>query len=393
MQICRVALLLLSLGAVVGRRIRAKQNDISADGGKTCRVTENDHSLKFGIQGTFRVKSCLYCKFHHFLTKTMSEDAIGEPELSEDKRHCKCFTSPKFWEAHGLEKKFWFQHYHQNPNQACTKHDCKRVFETWANMFNKKIAYPKAEQRMPSNKMIDSQENYDLHCDESTPEGLTLPSPADKILHLRAQIVRCTDPDEKLKLQLALDELLQDKAVEVFAYAIDEDWGATEYDINAAATGTEEHDDLHTFFLKPCMSSTGTEVSNLHEIFELCGMPEVGVSMKPGQWKAAYDMEADWGPERECIASTYECQLIQSIVEEEKKLDAQILSFRLKPCKSANGEETSSLDEIFKVCGNPSISHHDADGIFTLLPVKIDVSRQYDQAAELSDGMKFPCGQ
>jgi hypothetical protein len=261
-------------------------------------------------------------------------------------------------------------------------------------MFNRKTwtrKYDKGEgEKMPLNLFIESQEGYELHCDDSQPEGLYLPSPASKILELRLQIEQCTDPDEKLKLQQMLDELLAANEIEVFAYDLEEDWNPTEHDADASSDG--EH---HTFFLKPCVSQKGKEVTDLHEIIELCGPPELGVSMKGGQLRVNYVVDDPWGPERPCKPDDElvweECQLVQSIAADEGVV-GDILSFRLRPCKSPSGETIDGLKEIFaeKGCGPPS-TKKDADGFATLLPVKMDVSSTYDQGAPEDGALQYPC--
>lgn len=392
MQIYRVALLLLSLNSVLARRIQKRHGSTvevgdEAEGGKTCHVVENDHSLKYGIKGSWKVSSCVTkCKFHIFLSETVTRDVISDAEKSEDERHCKCYTSPKFWGIHKGNKKFWFQY--NSKFRGCSVHECKSVFLTWANMFNRKKMHLGEGEQMPVNKFIESQEGYDFPCDDAEPEGLYLPSPASKIHELRLQIEQCTDPAEKARLQALLDELLADKEVEVFAYDLDGEWGP-EHDVDEAADG--EH---HTFFLKPCVSQKGTEVTDLKEIFELCGPGELGTSMKGGQLRVMYMMDDPWGPERDCSPSEVECEQLKNIVADEG-LEGELLSFRLRPCKSPSGEEVTELSEIFatKGCGPPT-TKEDADGYATLLPVKMDVSRKYDEAAPSAtaeDSLKYPC--
>lgn len=404
MQIHRVVLMLLSLTASAARRSQKKRADdrnslTVQTGGKACHISENDHSLKYGIQGSFRVDSCIMCKFNTFLTKTFYVDFISDAQPSENDEYCMCYTSPRFWEDKGLNKKFWFQF--DKSHRECSTTSCRDVFSTWANMFNRKkwtAKYNKGEgDQMPLNLFIESQEGYDLRCDDSEveAEGLHFPSPAKKIHDLRLQIEQCTDPEEKERLQKMLDELLAEGDVEVFAYATDEDWNPTEHKADASADG--EH---HTFFLKPCKSQKGKEVTELKDILELCGPPEMGVSMKGGQVRYHYAVQDPWGPEKEChppeeILGKYfaeeECQLVQ-ILGSDEGVGGEILSFRLRPCKSPGGKELTELSEIFdeKNCGPPS-SKKDADGFATLLPVKMDVSKKYDETATFTDAMQYPC--
>jgi len=294
MQVCRVSLLLLSLGAVGARRAltQGERNaDLSVEGGgPTCRVEENDASLKFGIRGSYPVKSCLLnCKFHNFLTSVLSDKAIADPEDAE--QNCKCFTSP-FWEGKGNEKKFWFEH--PKMGAACSRNQCKKVFFDWANMFNKfnktkhDTLYPAGVSFIPISERVENQEGYTFTCSESPPEaeGLTLPSPVDKIHQLRVQIDQATDPAEKARLQQALAELLEDKqvVVEVFSFA-----------------------------------------------------PE-------------------WGPERDCVSADSECKFVQDIFAKDKcNSEGQVRSFRVKACKSPSGKTIEKLDEVFseKGCGAP----------------------------------------
>jgi len=389
MQIQHVALLLLSLNTVLARRMN-KRNGLAVDseveGGKTCRITENAHSLKYGIKGSWHVKSCMFCKFHQFLATTMSTDVISQAEKTEDGHDCKCYTEPKFWGIHKGTKKFWFQY--NTALRGCSVHDCKTVFLTWANMFNRKKLGLAEGAKMDVDKFVESQEGYDFHCDESEAEGLYLPSPASKIHELRLQIERCTDPEEKARLQALLDELLADKELEIYAYDLEGDWGP-EHEVDESSDG--EH---HTFFLKPCVSNKGKEATNLKDIFELCGPGEMGISMKGGQLRVMYMMDDPWGPERACEPNTEECEVLKNLAEDEG-IEGDMLSFRLRPCKSPSGQEITELSEIFatKGCGVPT-TVQDADGYATLLPVKMDISRKYDEAAPLptaEDSIKYPC--
>lgn len=391
MQILRLALLILSVSTVYARRVKkeraAAHDSLEAEamGKRTCRVTENDRGLRYGIQGSYKVKSCMFCKFHQFLATTLSSEVISGAEKDEDGSHCKCYTSPKFWEAKGLDKKFWFQFTTQL--HACSIASCKSVFLTWANMFNKKKSYPGDNERMPVHQFIEAQEGYDFHCDDSQPEGLILPSPNAKIHELRLLIETCTDPEEKARLQKLLDELLGDKEVEVFDYDLDGEWGP-EHEADASADG--EH---HTFFLKPCKSQMDNVVEDYHEIIELCGPPELGVSMKGGRLRVSYVVDDPWGPERPCKPAEEECQVVQNAAKDEG-LEGEILSFRLRPCKSPSGQEITELSEIFaeKGCGAPT-TKPDSDGFATLLPVKMDVASVYEETANWEEGtfLKYPC--
>jgi len=294
MQVCRVSLLLLSLGAVGARRAltQGERNaDLSVEGGgPTCRVEENDESLKFGIRGSYPVKSCrVNCNFVDFLTIVLSKKAIAEPE--DAKQNCKCFTSP-FWEGKEKEKKFWFEH--PKMGAACSRNQCKKVFFDWANMFNKfnkkmnHTLYHPGESFnsfIPISKRVENREGYTFTCSESPPEaeGLTLPSPVDKIHQLRVQIDQATAPFLKAILQQLLAELLEDKqvVVEVFSFA-----------------------------------------------------PE-------------------WGPERACVSADSECKFVQDVFA--KDSEGQVRSFRAKACKSPSGKTIEKLDEVFseKGCGAP----------------------------------------
>lgn len=396
MQIHRVALLLLCFPADLDAgRIKNQRGageleswNSTSSPEHACKVIENERSLKYGIKGSYKVKSCkLHCKFHNFMSSIVSEHVIADPEEAEGGGHCKCYTSPRFWESHGLDKKFWFE-FRLHGGIGCSKKDCKDVFLTWGNMFNKKKAYPGDNERMPVDKYMESQEGYTFECDQTAAEGLILPSPGSKILELRLQIEQCTDPEEKLRLEQLLAELTADKAVEVFAYALDEDWGP-EREVDE--TSGEEHEQHHTFFLKPCKSTTGREVTDLKEIYEQCGQPEMGVSMKSGTLRVIYDIDGSWGPERECEPTSTECMTIKSKAMDEG-IRGEILSFRLKPCKSEHtGEEVTELWQIFeeKGCGVPT-TKLDTDGLSTLLPVKMDVSSVYDEAAPEAD-LEYPC--
>jgi len=395
MQILRGAVLILSLSAVFAARTNRKREgsetdfSVNSEGGKTCKIVENDHSLKYGVKGSWQVPNCLRCKFHQFLTITVPQDLIRGADLDEEGNHCKCKTAPKFWEAEGLDQKFWFQ-FHIGSQFPCDVATCKQIFFNWADGFNKKKAYPGDNEKFPADKSIGAQEGYDLTCDESEAEGLHLPSPASKILELRLQIERCTDPDEKAKLEELLRELLQDKQVEVFAYELEGDWGP-EHETDASSD--DEH---HSYFLKPCKSQNGREITELHEIIELCGEGVLGESMKHGEVQMSYGLDDDWGPERVCNAAEEECQLVQNQAKDDE-VEGEILTFRLKPCKSPNGKEITELSEIVKDkggCGIPRANFGAAGSkSATLLPVKMDMTSKFDKDADFDEGtkMKFPC--
>jgi len=395
MQFTCVALILVTLSAVHASRV---QSYSKAHGGKTCHISENDESLKYGISGSWKVKSCMFCKFHQFLTETLAKEMVSEPQQEE--KTCKCFYSPTHWEANGLETKFWFQF--RVGHHQCTKHDCGEVFFDWGNNFLKKKDYPGDNEIMPVNQFIQSHDNYDLKCDDAEPTGIVLPSPGSKITELRLQIEKCTDPEEKARLQALLDELLRGKEVEVFAYDLEADWGIER---EADATSDGEH---HTFFLKPCVSQLDNEAGpELGEIIELCGPGEMGTSMKGGRLKVSYDIDKPWGLERACTVGTEECEVVRNAAKE-GNVPGEILSFRLRPCVSPSheeitpwgeeivspsGEEITDLAEILaeKGCGAPS-AIPDADQYTTLLVVKIDVSSKYDESALLdTDKLPFPC--
>merc|ERR1719161_182076 len=141
-------------------------------------------------------------------------------------------------------------------------------------MFLKKLHSP--NERVPMNKLLKSQANYEVACEQGIPEGIVLPSPGDKIQELRLRIEATDDPEEKAKLEALLKELTEsEKEIEFFEYDLEGDWGP-EHHADVA------EGDMHSYHLKPCKSNLGEEVdaSDLHTIVQKCGPGVMGTSMK-----------------------------------------------------------------------------------------------------------------
>jgi len=374
-----VALLLLSLSglsAVSGSRAQelafAKDSTAAPD---VCVLAESAKALGYGVKASFPVKSCVQeCKWHRFLTQNLPNDIVGEPKLSDDEKYCKCYYAEHFWKGNEAFKQFWFQ-FHMYKIKKCERKECLSTFWQWGNMFLKKKHFK--EDRMPNDKLIEYQDNYELTCKEGgEPEGIKLPSPDDKIRELRLALEQCGDPegDECKRIQQLLDELLKDKEVEVFSYDVDGDWGP-ERQVDAEFSGEQ-----HTFQLKPCKSQRAREVKDLKEILELCGPWEEGVTMQTGKLRVSYNADGDWGPELTCPDEEV-CKPLLAATSERGKL----LSFRLKPCTTEGGQLLEDLAEILgdHGCGIPTVPQ-------TLLPVVVSVSQKLDAHAP-ADELPFPC--
>lgn len=351
-----------------------------------CKLIESEHALGYGIHGHFPVKSCMLdCKWNKFLVETMLEKLIAEPDVDGDT--CKCNYAPRYWEGEG-SKKHWFQ-YRVSKIHTCTKQECKRVFFDWGNMFLKKVHFSGDNERMDMSLLLESQGNYEMTCTPGMPEAIVLPPPSAKIVELQKQIANTDDEEEKARLQALLDELLGNKEVEVFQYDLEGEWSPT-------AHHASEHSgpDLHSFYLKPCKSNLGNEVTDLHDILEQCGPWEKGTSMKEGEVRYTYHTDKQWGEEILTYPSMGE--LDSSLPEEVKARMSQriidsaagyeLLSFRLKPCMTPSGErEVNDPHSALRDdrCGEPELGK-------SLLPVKVSVSKKYDPAAP-ADELDIKC--
>lgn len=372
-------IVVLTLGGAKAARVTNSGVSESAAEGSLCNLTESQYALGYGIHGLFPVKSCMLdCKWNKFLAETLESKVLSTPEVGEDDvRRCKCKYNPRYWEGGAAGAKFWFS-FRISPLHSCTLDGCKKVFFDWGNMFLKKLKYPGDNERMPVAEHLEGQSNYEMKCASGIPEGIVLPSPGSKVTQLRLLIAKTTDPEEKARLQALLDELLGDKVVEVFEYDLDGDWGP-EHHADSSSGG-----DLHSFFLKPCKSNLGKEVTDLHEIQEECGPWEKGVSMKEGKLRYSYKTDEPWGPEQVCdLEDAAKCQMLE---EEATSTGFKLLSFRLKPCKTPSGEsEVEGLNEILaeEHCGKPTLRE-------SLLPVKVSAARKFDPSAP-EDELEFPC--
>jgi len=376
-----VALLILTPVAIWASRVNrtnlAKHNDKAAQGmAKLCKLTETDHAKGYGIKGAFPVKSCIQeCQFNRFFLHTLEEKCLAEPD--EEGETCKCNYAPRYWEGAGSNK-HWFQFRKNKLHSECTKSACKTIFYDWGNIFLKKMFFPGDNERMDITYHLQNQANYDLTCEEGIPEAIVLPPPGKKIHELRMLIAQTDDPEEKAKLQALLDELLGGKEVELFEYDLEADWGPERH--------ADDHGgpDLHSFYLKPCKSNLGNEVTELKDILEQCGPWTKDESMKEGKVRYSYHADEPWGPER-IVEDTPSMQTLKELVSVPDGL--KLLSFRLKPCKSPSGDrEVTEIDDILseEYCHTPVLRT-------TLLPVKVSAAHKFDPTAPEDDFKNVNC--
>jgi len=373
-----VVILALTLGnAVVASRINmAAVGDHAESKGQMCHLKETEHALGYGLFGIFPVKSCtVNCKWNYFLSEIFTQKIMVDPEVADEGKTCKCQYAPRYWEGAGSSK-FWYQ-FRINSARACTQEQCQETFFMWSNMYLKKAHYPGDNEKVPVDHRMESQANYELSCSTDIPEAIVLPSPGSKVTELRLRIAKSTDPEEIARLQALLDELLGDKAVEVYEYDLEGDWGPEHH------ADTSDGGDLHSYYLKPCKSNLGGEATDLHEILELCGPGEMGVSMKEGELRYSYKTDGDWGPEQTCTIDAELCKLLE---DEAAKDGWKLLSFRLKPCTTPSSEKVlTDLAEVLAEngCGAPTLG-------LSFLPVKVSAARKFDQDAP-EDELEFPC--
>jgi len=370
---------MLSLGTAGATLIGAQFSEQTAASGTLCNLTESEEALGYGIHGLFPVKSCmLECKWNKFFIDTFPQKVLAAPDQEENT--CKCNYAPRYWEG-ATSKKFWFQ-FRINSVHSCTLESCQDVFFTWGNGFLKKWHFPGDSERMDVTKRLQSQENYNMECAQGIPEGIVLPSPGSKITELRLKIAQTDDPEEKARLQALLDELLGDKVVEVFEYDLEGEWGEEHH------ADSHHGPDLHSFYLKPCKSNLGNEVTELKEILEQCGPWEKGTTMKEGKLRYSYHIDKEWGPEMVAFHANEDVQALQKEVDKD---GWKLLSFRLKPCMTPSGDrEVTDLDKVLSEdhCGMPMLGE-------SLLPVKVSASKKYDHDAPEDEYdtelIKFPC--